>query len=275
MLRSDRRTPNGQQRLRRDLISAWAPILIPLAGSVGIYVCLMTPWRSNPRMLGSGLILGSVMAGGVWLLPASWSWDVLRFALSGGMSVVGAIVLVTGRSSRTSVCGMTVTLAGMAALTLGWGSAAAFFIVVAGVLLPLGTAAALLATHIHSRRGAAECVEPAMACAMGGVLAGVLICGVRFSHDGGLDRNAAIRAEDQRGLALAGDVRRSGKTNPEQTERILARRRASSDMPMLADALSREHEATVVLVTVLVAFACSGVWLTSGRWNRDQKGRVA
>lgn len=242
---------------------------------MGIYICLLASWRSNPRVLGCGFVVGSILAGGVWLLPAGWSWDALGFALSGGLSVVGAMVLVTGRSSQMCVCGFVVTLAGIAALTLGWGSAAAFFIVVAGVLLPLGTAAAVLAPYIHSRRGSAECVEPAMACALGGVLAGILVCGLQFPHADGADDKAAVLLQDRRGLGLSRVVRRSGKTDRDTTQRSLTKRRGSSDMPMFAEALSGQHEATLVLVTALIIFACSGVWLTTDRWNRDQKGRVA
>ena len=235
----------------------------------------MAPERSKRRRLGHGIVVGSVVAGGVCWLPPSWSWDVLGFALSCALSVAGVVVLVTGRSSQTCVSGFAATLAGIAALTLGWGSAAAFFIVVAGVVLPLLTAVAVLAPHIRSRRGSAECVEPLLACALGGVLAGILICGLQIPGAAGADGNWAGRLRERSGEELAGDVRRSGATASEPTERTRVQRPGSSDMTQFAAALSRQHEVALVLVTVLIACVCCGVWLTSGRWNRNQKGPVA
>ncbi|MEO1996805.1 MAG: hypothetical protein ABGZ17_16185 [Planctomycetaceae bacterium] len=236
--------------------------MILLVSGVGIYVGLITQRQSSVRRLGCGLALGCLVANGLWSISAPWSLTVMAFVVCGTVSLGGAIVLVTSRSSRLSVFGFVLTVTGIAGLAMAWDSASAFYVVVAGVLLPVGTVSAILATHIHSRCGSSELVEPLMACGMGCVLAGTLLSKMQLPETWERNRIVAARATRSAPPRALSDARSSVDRDSYGTNATRADGQSRSDLIELAKSLTEEHFVVLGVVAMLIAFGCSGVLLS-------------
>jgi NADH:ubiquinone oxidoreductase subunit 6 (subunit J) len=249
--------------------------VILLVSGVGIYVGLITQRQSPVRLLVCGLAVGCLVANRLWLISAPWSWNAMAFAGCGTVSLGGAIVLVTSRSSRLSVFGFVLTVTGIAGLAMAWDSASAFYAVVAGVLLPVGTVSAILATHIHSRRGSSELVEPLMACGMGCLLAGTLLSNIQLPHTFGRNRivvEGAVLSSPTRALS---DARASVDGDSRGTDATRADGQSRSDLIEFAKSLTEEHFVVLGLVAMLIAFGCSGVLLSdAGVKPNEEEYRV-
>ena len=246
-----------------------------VVSGAGVYACLTRHQGAPLRQLGYGLGLGWI--GAIGIVAGQWSnlsWQTgptLAFAASIGTSLGGVIVLVTSRSSSLAVIGFLMGVAGIVGIALSGNSVSAVYVLVAGILIPVGSVATFLSPRIRSRQGVAELIEPAMACGMAAILAATLFANLQMPKTFELRQIFAAGWGSTVPTPTAAQPRAASSASDTGTQMDSASQMPADELALLATALTDDYRVLLGMVATLIAIGSCGLLWNGMRGEAHRK----